>query len=81
MNMSLVILFAVSFVVLAVLADLIYIGLKKPTGTKISPLTSVAIVLASSGTIFSGDRLLSYSLLGASMLIAVIELWRVARRR
>jgi len=65
---------AIALVVLAVLAILVIFTIKKKKQKKLSPLAMFAIFLVVLGIIFADDRLISYSFLGAGLLLSVINL-------
>jgi len=71
----------VSVAILVILALLIFLVRKNKEKNSLSPLTILAIGLASAGTIYTSDRFLSFSLLGAGMAVALFEMWRLAKKK
>lgn len=49
--------------------------------SRLTPLTSLAFAFVLAGIIFGHDRLLSYSLLGVGVVLALIDLYTKSRSR
>lgn len=65
---------AISVVVLAIIAILVVFTNKKRKEAKLSKLAGLAFVLVISGIFFGNNRLLGYSLMGAGVILAVIDI-------
>ena len=65
---------ALSLVVLAILAILVFFMSKKKRQKQPSKLALVAFLLVISGIVFGDNRLIGYSLLGAGVLLAIIDI-------
>ncbi len=73
-----IIISIIGLVVVAILA--IYIGLsKKPK--RLSKLAIVAFLLIISGVAFGDNRLIGYSLMGAGIMLAVIDIFRKLKNK
>lgn len=81
MNIWQIVAIATGTVVLVILAGFAFSAFKNRKETPISPLLILAMGLNATGIVFSSDRLLGYSLLGAGIVIAVIEMIRLTRKR
>ena len=62
--------------VLAVIAAIVFLVRKhkKKKTHKLTPFASIAFGLILAGIIFSGDRVLSYGLMGAGIIFAVVDI-------
>jgi uncharacterized membrane protein len=49
-------------------------------GKKLTPLVGLAWALVLAGVVFSEDRLIGYSLMGAGVALAVIDMYITAKR-
>jgi len=66
----------VSIVVLAIIALLIFFVSKNKKGKKLTPLTGLAFGFIVAGIVFSDVRLISYSLIGVAVILAIIDMFR-----
>lgn len=81
MNIWQIIIIVAGIVVLALFALLTFRAVKSRKETPLSPLRILAMGLTVSGITFSSDRILGYSLLGAGIVISVIEIIILGRKR
>jgi len=72
---------ALSIAVLAVIALIVFFIGKNRKVNRLSPLTGLAFVFIFAGAIFGDDRLISYSLLGIGVILAVIEMFIEAKKK
>jgi len=71
----------VSLAVLLALAAMILTNRKKEPQEGVSPLAGLAFILVVAGILFGEDRILGYLLLGAGVLLALIDIFRRQGRR
>jgi len=71
---------AISIVVLAIIALLVFFVNKKKKGKKLTPLASLAFGFILAGIIFGDDRLISYSLMGVGVILAIIDMIKKLRK-
>lgn len=67
---------AVSIVVLAVIALVLFLLNKNRRDKRLTPLASLAFGFVLAGILFSEDRLIGYGLMGVGVLLAVIDAFR-----
>jgi len=67
---------AISVVVLAVVALLVFLVSKKRKGRKLTPLAGLAFGFILAGIIFGDDRLIGYSLIGVGVVLAITDIIR-----
>ena len=67
---------AVSIVVLAVVAVVVFFVSRKGGENRLTPLTGLAFGFVIAGILFSEDRFIGYGLLGVGVLLAVIDMFR-----
>lgn len=72
---------AVSIVVLAVIAFLVFFVIKGRKENRLTPLASLAFAFTVSGIIFSTDRLIGYGLMGVGVLIAVVDIFNRSKKK
>ncbi len=65
---------AIAIVALIIVALLVFFVNKKKKGGKLTPLAGLAFAFIIAGIIFSDDRLISYSLLGIGIILAVVDI-------
>ena len=80
MNTSLIYI-AVAIVVLAVVAILFFFVSKNRKENRLTPLAGLAFGFILVGILFGGDRLVGYSLLGAGVLLAVIDMFNRSKSK
>lgn len=68
----------IAVVALAIIAALLVVVGRRRPSARLSPLAAVALALVLSGVAFD-SRLASYSLMGAGVLVAVIDIVRRIR--
>ncbi len=73
MNAQLVFI-VLPLVILAIIALLVVFVSKRGKGKNLSKLAILAFVLIISGIVFGDDRLIGYGLIGAGILLAVIDI-------
>ena len=71
---------AISIVVLAIIALLVFFVNKNKKGKKLTPLASLAFGFILAGIIFGDDRLISYSLMGVGVILAIIDIIKKLRK-
>jgi len=72
---------AVSIVVLAIVALLVFFVGKGKKENRLTPLASLAFACILAGVIFGDDRLIGYSLLGAGVILAVFDMFNRSRSK
>ena len=65
---------AISIVVLAVIALLVFFVNKDKKDKKLTPLAGLAFGFILAGIIFGEDRLIGYSLIGVGVILAIIDI-------
>ncbi len=53
---------------------------KQRSENRLTPLTSVAVALVLTGMLIGGGSLLGYALVGAGVLLAIADMFMIARR-
>ena len=66
---------------LAIIALLVFVVRKDQKGKKLTPLAGLALGCVLAGIIFGNDRLIGYSLIGAGVLLAVIDLVKKLKKK
>ena len=72
---------AVSIVVLAVIALLVFFFGRSRKENRLTPLAGLAFGFVLAGIIFGDERLIGYSLMGIGVLLAVIDMYRRSRSK
>jgi len=72
---------AVSIVVLAIVALVVFFVGKGKKENRLTPLASLAFSCILAGVIFGDDRFIGYSLLGAGVIIAVVDMFNRSRSK
>ncbi len=72
---------AVSLAVLAIIAVLVFFISKNKKEKGLSTLASLSFLLIILGIIFGDDRVISYSLMGFGVLLAVTDIVRKLKRK
>ena len=72
---------AISIVVLAIIAVLVFFVNKNKKYKKLTPLAGLAFGFILAGIIFGDDRLIGYSLIGIGVVFAVIDIIKKIRKR
>ena len=72
---------AISIVVLAIIALLVFFVNKNKKDKKLTPLTSLAFGFIIVGIIFGYSGLVSYSLMGTGVVLAVIDITLKLKRK
>jgi RsiW-degrading membrane proteinase PrsW (M82 family) len=70
---------AVSIIVLAAIAVLVFFVRRERRDNRLTPLASLAFGFVLAGTIFGDERLVGYSLLGVGVILAVADMLRRSR--
>lgn len=65
---------AISIVVLAIIALLVFFVNRNKKDKKITPLAGLAFGFILAGIIFGDDRLIGYSLIGVGVILAIIDI-------
>jgi len=65
---------AMSILVLAIIALLVFFGNKNRKEKKLTPLAGLAFGFIMAGIIFGDDRLIGYSLIGIGVILAIIDI-------
>lgn len=71
---------AITIVVLAVVAILVFYGRRGKTANKITPLASIAFGFVIAGIVFGDDRLIGYSLMGVGIVLAILDMFNQSRQ-
>jgi len=71
---------AVSVVVLACIALLVFFAGKSRRENRLTPLASLAFGFSLAGILFGDDRLIGYSLLGIGVILGVVDMLRRSKR-
>jgi uncharacterized membrane protein len=66
---------AVSIVVLAVIAFLVFFVSKNRKENRLTPLASLAFAFTLAGILFGDDMLIRYGLMGVGVLLAVLDMF------
>lgn len=72
---------AISIVVLAIIALLIFFVSKSKKEKKLTPLAGLACGFILAGIIFGDDRLIGYSLMGVGVTLAIIDMIKKLRKK
>lgn len=72
---------AVSIVVLAIVALLVFVVVKGRKENRLTSLASLAFAFVLAGVIFGDDRLIGYSLLGVGVILAVVDMFKRSRSK
>ena len=80
MNISQIFI-AVSILALAIVALLVFFVSKNRKENRLTPLASLAFTFTVLGIVFSADRLIGYSLMGAGVLLAVVDMVNRSRQK
>ena len=72
----------ISIIVLLIIAILVIFVKKNKKKKRLTPLTSLAFVFIIAGIVFVGEgRLISYSLMGIGILLAVIDIVKKSKEK
>jgi len=80
MNMSSIFII-ITIAALVIVVLLVGFVAKSQKRKKLTPLPSLAFGFILAGIIFGDDRLIGYSLLGAGLILSVIDMFRLAKSR
>jgi len=72
---------AVSIVVLAVIAILVFFVRKNGKEIRLTPLTSLAFGFVLAGMFFGDDRFIGYGLMGVGALLAVVDMFNKSKKK
>ena len=72
---------ALSILALVIVALIFFISVKSQKMKKLSPVTSLAFGFILAGIVFGDNRLIGYSLLGAGLILSLIDTLRTAKSR
>ena len=72
---------AVSIIVLAVIAFLVFFVNKNRKGKRLTPLASLAFAFVLAGMFFGDNRLIGYGLMGVGVLLAVVDIFNKSQAR
>ncbi len=72
---------AISIVVLAVVAILVFLVQGKKAENRITPLAGLVFAFVVAGIIFGEDRLIGYGLMGIGIVLAVADIWNRSRSK
>jgi hypothetical protein len=65
---------AISIVVLAIIALLVFFVYKNKKDKKLTPLAGLTFGFILAGIIFGNDRLIGYGLMGVGVILAIIDI-------
>ena len=71
---------AISIVVLAIIALLVFFVNKNKKDKKLTPLAGIAFGFILAGIVFGDDRLIGYSLIGVGVILAIIDIFKKLKR-
>ena len=72
---------AVSIVVLAVIALLVFFVNRGRRGNRLTPLASLAFIFLLAGVFFSDNRLIGYGLMGVGVLLAILDIFNRPKKK
>ncbi len=72
---------AISIVVLAIIALVVFFVNKNKKDKKLTPLAGLAFGFVLSGIVFGDDRLIGYSLMGIGIILAVIDIIKKSKKK
>ncbi|OGZ33661.1 MAG: hypothetical protein A2Y98_01875 [Candidatus Portnoybacteria bacterium RBG_19FT_COMBO_36_7] len=72
---------AIAIVVLAVIAIIVFLVRRNRPEKKFGPLASLAFAFIIAGICFGENRILGYSLMGAGVLLAIIDIVRKSKKK
>lgn len=72
---------AISIVVLAIIALVVFFVNKNKKNKKLTPLAGLAFGFVLAGIIFGDDRLIGYSLIGIGIILAVIDIIKKSKKK
>ena len=70
---------AVSIAALAIIAILVFFASKGKRENRLTPLAGLAFGFVLAGIIFGDDRLIGYSLMGAGVVLAIVDIFNRSR--
>lgn len=70
---------AVSIIVLAIVALLVFFVAKRQKEKRLTPLAGLAFGFILAGILFGDDQFIGYSLLGIGVILSVIDMFRKLR--
>ena len=71
---------AISVGVLAIVAILAFLVGRGKRENRLTPLASLAFSFVVAGIIFGDDRLIGYSLMGAGVVLAIVDIFNRSRK-
>jgi uncharacterized membrane protein len=80
MNTS-IIYVALSVAVLVIIAILVFLTGKGREKNRLTPLASLAYAFVLAGIIFGDDRIIGYSLMGAGVILALVDIINRSRTK
>ena len=72
---------AVCIVVLAAIALLVFIVGKNKKENRLTPLASLAFGFVMAGIVFGDNRMIGYGLMGAGVILAVVDMYNRSRSK
>jgi uncharacterized membrane protein len=69
----------ISIMILALVATVLYFASRKKPEERLSKLAALAFAFIIAGIIFGENRLIGYSLLGAGVLLALVDIFHKLR--
>lgn len=72
---------AVSIVILAVIAILVFVVGKNKKEKRLTPLASFAFAFTLAGILFGENRFIGYGLMGVGVLLAVMDIFNKAKTK
>ncbi len=70
-----------SVIILLILAVLVFFVGKNKSGTRLTPLAGLAFGFILAGIVFGENRILGYILLGAGVILAVVDMVMKAKKK
>jgi hypothetical protein len=72
---------AVSIVALAVIAFLVFVAGKNKKENRLTPLAGLAFGFVLSGIVFGDNRIIGYGLMGAGVILAVVDMFNRSKNK
>ena len=72
---------AISIVVLAVIALLVFFVNRGRRENRLTPLASLAFIFLLAGVFFSDNRLIGYGLMGVGVLLAILDIFNRPKKQ
>jgi len=71
---------AIAIAALAIVAILVFVLGRNKQDNRLTPLAGLAFGFVTAGIVFNNDRFISYGLMGAGIILAVVDIFRSKRK-